>query len=410
VNVGAHRSVLRSLARLCAVIAAGRDDASEYLLRRTCTVLALGTVGLCALSTSVAQAEAPKLISYGTFGPTAGGMGVAVDQSNGDVYTAGLIRFSNGELASLGSLYEFDASGTRLLTLGEEAGRSGAAVNPTNGDLYVLNASGSVETYDPTTGKFLPSFEVPPSDNFFGSFTVVQITSDAAGNVYVPVVPENEILEYSPTGTLLKTSRADGASLAVKLTYPTGSLGKDANIKSVKVDLPKQLPSRLTTLQKACTAATFEANPSSCPADSKVGHAKAITPLIPVPLEGPAYFVSHGGAKFPELIVVLQGYGVTLDLHGETFISKAGITSSTFHTVPDAPVGSFELTLPQGPFSALAANGNLCKSTLKMPTAFVGQNGAEIHKSTEINVTGCPKKKAKKAKVKKAGKHSKKRR
>jgi hypothetical protein len=191
----------------------------------------------------------------------------------------------------------------------------------------------------------------------------------------------------------------------VKLTYPSGSLGKDANIKSVKVDLPKQLPSRLTTLQKACPVATFESNPASCLADSKVGHAKATTPLIPVPLEGPAYFVSHGGAKFPELVVVLQGYGVTLDLHGETFISKAGITSSTFHTVPDAPVGSFELTLPEGKFSALAANGNLCKSTLAMPTAFVAQNGAEIHESTKISVTGCAKsKKARKAKAKKGAK------
>jgi hypothetical protein len=42
-----------------------------------------------------------------------------------------------------------------------------------------------------------------------------------------------------------------------------------------------------------------------------MGHAKAITTIIPVPLEGPAYFVSHGGEAFPSLIVVLQGYGVT---------------------------------------------------------------------------------------------------
>jgi hypothetical protein len=208
-----------------------------------------------------------------------------------------------------------------------------------------------------------------------------------------------------------KTSRANGASLHVNLSYPPGSVGKDANVAKVKVDLPKQLPSRLTTLQKACTAAQFEANPAGCPTDSKVGSAKAITPLIPVPLEGPAYFVSYGGAKFPELVIVLQGYGVTLDVHGETFINKAGITSSTFRTIPDAPVGSFELTLPQGPDSALAANGNLCKSTLKMPTAFVGQNGAEIHESTPITTTGCPKAKKTKAKAnakKKTTKHKKK--
>jgi hypothetical protein len=201
-----------------------------------------------------------------------------------------------------------------------------------------------------------------------------------------------------------ETSRASGASLHVKLTYPKTPFGSQANIARVKVDLPKQLPSRLTTLQKACTNAQFEANPAGCPTASIVGHAKAITPLVPVPLEGPAYFVSHGGAKFPELIVVLQGYGVTIDLHGETFISKTGITSSTFATVPDAPVGSFELTLPQGKFSALAANGNLCTAKLKMPTLFTAQNGAVIKQSTPIGVSGCPRHKA--VKHKRRGKNA----
>jgi hypothetical protein len=205
------------------------------------------------------------------------------------------------------------------------------------------------------------------------------------------------IFKVSTTG---KTSRANGASLKVKLTYPPGA---QANISKVKVDLPKQLPSRLTTLQKACTAAQFESNPAGCPPASLIGHAKAITPLIPVPLEGPAYFVSHGGEAFPSLILVLQGYGVTIDLVGSTFINKAGITSSTFKTVPDQPVGSFELTLPQGKFSALAANGNLCKTKLVMPTQFDAQNGASVHQTTKIAVTGCPK--AKKAKHKKAAKH-----
>jgi hypothetical protein len=222
----------------------------------------------------------------------------------------------------------------------------------------------------------------------------------ASSALSVPFQATNcAVLAFKPkltASTSGKTSRAKGASLSVKLTYPAGPY--DANIAKVKVDLPKQLPSRLTTLQKACPAAAFEANPANCPTGSIVGQARATTPVLPVPLTGPAYFVSHGGEEFPSLIIVLQGYGVTVHLVGTTFISKAGITSSTFKTIPDVPVGTFEMTLPNGPGSALAANGNLCKSKLAMPTSFIGQNGAVIHTSTPIAVTGCHK-------AKKANKH-----
>jgi hypothetical protein len=211
-----------------------------------------------------------------------------------------------------------------------------------------------------------------------------------------------QALKFKPdfhVSTSGKTSRKDGASLDVKLIYPAGALGANqassqSNIAQVKVDLPKQLPSRLTTLQKACPSATFNSDPANCPGESRVGQVTAVTPVLPVKLTGPAYFVSYGGAKFPELVFVLQGYGVIVDVHAETFISKAGITSSTLRHIPDVPISSFELKLPQGPFSALAANGNLCKSTLKMPTAFTAQDGAVIHESTRISVTGCPRHKA----------------
>jgi hypothetical protein len=237
-----------------------------------------------------------------------------------------------------------------------------------------------------------------------------------------------------------KTSKADGASLDAKLSYPAGSVGSESNIASVKVELPKQLPSRLTTLQKACTAAQFEANPAGCPAASIVGIVRASTPLLPVPLSGPVYFVSHGGEAFPSLIVVLQGDGVRVNLTGATFISHTGITSSTFKTVPDVPVSSFEIYLPEGPYSALAANGNLCNltstvttkhkitkkahghtvhktitthttkpATLSMPSEFVAQNGTVLKQTTKVEVTGCttskakPKPKKKKSKAKRAG-------
>jgi hypothetical protein len=190
-------------------------------------------------------------------------------------------------------------------------------------------------------------------------------------------------------------SKANGSGLTAKLTYPSVAQGTDADMAKVKVDLPVQLPSQLKTLQKACVAAVFEANPANCPAESIVGHATVNTPLLPVPLTGPAYFVSHAGAEFPSLTVVLQGYGVTVDLVGATFISKAGITSTTFNTVPDVPFSSFELALPQGQYAALGVNlpakdeDNYCGQTLSMPTAFVGQNGAEIHTSTPISIEGC---------------------
>jgi hypothetical protein len=196
------------------------------------------------------------------------------------------------------------------------------------------------------------------------------------------------------------TSRTRGASLDARIAVPAGA--PEANFARVKVELPKALPSRLTTLQKACTAATFEANPAACPPASLVGYVKATTPLLPVELTGPAYFVSHGGEAFPSLVVVLQGYGVRVDLVGATFISKAGITSSTFASVPDVPVSSFELYLPEGPYSALAANGDLCKQTLKMPTELVAQDGATIHEDTPIGVTGCAKVEAKAKKASRA--------
>jgi len=119
----------------------------------------------------------------------------------------------------------------------------------------------------------------------------------------------------------------------------------------------------------------------------------------------------------------------------------AAATSAWWGVSSDQPVTSFVLTLPEGKYSALAANGNLCSATktvtvkkkvtvrvkgrqktetrnvkttqpasLAMPTAFVGQNGAEIHQSTPISVTGCAKaKKAKEpAKKPKHTKHGKK--
>jgi hypothetical protein len=269
----------------------------------------------------------------------------------------------------------------RLKTVNVTVDRPGFTFNPTNCEALHVNAT--------ITGEHpIGSGEAPKS---------VQVSSPFA-------VARCKNLPFKPSFTAStqgKTSKANGASLFVKVAQKPG----EANIHKVALQLPLALPSRLTTLQKACTEAQFNANPAGCPAESVIGTATAHTPVLQVPLTGPAYLVSHGSAAFPDVEFVLQaderGGDVEIVLDGKTQIKK-GITYSHFETVPDAPISSFETSLPEGPHSALAAFGNLCAQNLVMPTTIVGQNGAQVTQSTNIAVTGCgkPSIKITKAKIK----------
>jgi hypothetical protein len=187
-----------------------------------------------------------------------------------------------------------------------------------------------------------------------------------------------------------RASKANGASLETTINQPAGQ----ANIKSVLVQLPSQLPSRLTTLQKACPQATFAVNPYSCPVGSLVGSARANTPVLPGKMTGPVYLVSHGGAAFPDTDLVLEANGVRVIVVGNTNITK-GITTTNFATTPDVPVTSITVNLPLGPHSALAANVpekddfSLCGQSLSMPTTITGQNGKQLKQNTKLAVSGC---------------------
>lgn len=195
-------------------------------------------------------------------------------------------------------------------------------------------------------------------------------------------------LKFKPVfkaSTSSKTSRSNGASLTTTITQPSGQ----SNIALVKVQLPRQLPSRLTTLQKACPAATFEANPFSCPAASNVGTATVKTPTDRQPLKGPAILVSHSGAAFPDLDLVVEDPNhLRVILVGNTDIKKS-ITTTTFASTPDVPISSVTVSLPTGPHSALGSFGNLCAQPLVMPTTMTGQNGGTFKQNTIISVAGC---------------------
>ena len=181
-----------------------------------------------------------------------------------------------------------------------------------------------------------------------------------------------------------KTSKANGASLTVKIGYTAGQ----ANLHKVNVELPKALPTQLKTLNKACTEAQFNSNPAGCPLASDIAQVTVHTPLLNSPLLGPAYLVSHGGAAFPDVEMVLQGEGVELVVDGKTQIKK-GITYSHFETIPDAPISSFEFKSPQGELALFTAHGDLCDQKLVMPTSMTGQNGAVLTQNTPVEVEGC---------------------
>ncbi len=239
-------------------------------------------------------------------------------------------------------------------------------------------------------------------------------------------VGECNKLGFTPkltAATGARASRVDGASLEVKVTQAAGQ----ADIREVLTSLPKKLAARITTLHKACPAATFEAGPppGGCSKEARVGSATVTTPVLPetgmlaepgtcakgaclpdsvggerLPasggvLTGSAYFVSHGSEAYPDLDIILTGDGVEVVLVGHTHIAATGILSSSFESLPDVPISSFALSLPKALNSVLTdnRNGTLCGSHLTMPTTIVAQSGARITQTTKIAVRNCPRKK-----------------
>jgi DNA-binding beta-propeller fold protein YncE len=211
-------------ATLSASLRAKGGGAPGRSLVATSLIALCVVVSVLALAATVARAEPPKLIPYGSF-ETEDPFGVAVNQSNADVYVAAVTG---------ANVNEFNATGERIsppAPFGSGSGLySGVAVNPTNGDVYVVDAADqAIDTYDPGTGALLSSFEVSGCANgLLGSFTWSQIAADSAGDVYLACAPQNSVRRYSPSGTLLQTFRGSGPSA---LKEPTGvAVGASGNV------------------------------------------------------------------------------------------------------------------------------------------------------------------------------------
>jgi hypothetical protein len=187
------------------------------------------------------------------------------------------------------------------------------------------------------------------------------------------------------------TKRAGHPALKAVVTYPKGE--EYANIASAQVGLPHALFLDQGNLNKVCKQAELKA--ATCPKSSIYGHAKAWSPLLEKPLEGPVYLGVGYGYKLPALVADLNGK-IRILLVGKVDTTKQNGLRNTFSVVPDAPVSRFVLEMKGGKKYGLLENSeNLCAKTLRASARFVAQNGLVDHLTPQIAASCSKKKKSK---------------
>jgi hypothetical protein len=164
------------------------------------------------------------------------------------------------------------------------------------------------------------------------------------------------------------TKRARHPALRATLTPRPG----DANIGAVSVTLPPSVFLAQEHLKSICTKAQFARE--ACPADSVYGHARALTPLLEAPLEGPVY-VRSSSNRVPDLVMSLHGRGVSVEVICRIDSSRGGLRGNC-DSLPDAPVSKFVMTLPGGKRSLLVNSEELCAKPQRANARFLAQNNA----------------------------------
>jgi len=189
------------------------------------------------------------------------------------------------------------------------------------------------------------------------------------------------------------TKRAQQPRLRAVLKARPG----DANIARASVGLPHALFLDQASLSKICTRVQFAAD--ACPKKSVYGKARAFSPLLGKPLEGPVYLRSSNN-PLPDLVAHLEGQ-VEIDLVGRIDSFRGGIRT-TFGRVPDVPVKKFTMILPGGKRGLLVASRDLCKQPVKAIVRFKAQNSRKLNKRPKLRTpckgTNSPKRKGQQGK------------
>jgi hypothetical protein len=191
-------------------------------------------------------------------------------------------------------------------------------------------------------------------------------------------------LHFNPKMTVKQIGRGATARAAnPKMRFVLRTKKGEANIKSVKVTLPKAFAIDQRHLGNLCSKAQLEAE--SCAGRQAIGSVMTKTPLLDQPLKGPAYAVS-GFGKLPRLAFILNGQ-VRLVPQAQSK-SVNGKLTTTVSTVPDAPIGYFRLDLLGGKKGYLVNTRSLCKGDAMIRVHYKGQNGKTADQNVKTK-TAC---------------------
>jgi uncharacterized repeat protein (TIGR01451 family) len=236
----------------------------------------------------------------------------------------------------------------------------------------------------------------------------ITATLTSTGGLSAPVSTPFQVggcqeLAFSPRLAMSLTGRGrtrsgDHPNLISTLTQPFGQ----ANLHDVKVALPLSLALDPINSQHVCnydTAQAVHGGAVGCPADTIIGTATAVTPLLSQPLTGKVYLVQ--GIRFnkqgqrirtlPSLLIPLRGQ-IALDLRAQSSVNGAQQLVTTFATIPDAAVSKFTLTITGGPKGILVITGRgrtICGKPQITNATLNAQSGKTETQNVTMNKPTC---------------------
>jgi hypothetical protein len=352
------------------------------------------------------ELEHPSCPQASEIGHTLAGAGVGqvLAYAPGKLYLAGPYH------GSAISLVAITAAKVGPFDLGDVVIRQAFRVDPETGEVFI-DATGSdpiphiikgvpVHARDIRAYTDRPEFVLNPSScartstasTLLGSgLDFASEADDRPVTVSTPFqAADCAALPFKPKLTLkLKGGTRRGAYPALQAHLAMHGFG-EAGVKEAQVTLPASEFIANAHFNTICTRVQFKqgAHPGEmCPPGSVYGYAKAVTPILSAPLEGPV-FLRSSEHQLPDVVASLHNGEIDVVLDGKVDSVK-GRLRNTFEATPDAPVSSVDISLFGGKKGLFENSTNLCAATHRAEADFTGHNGKVSDSTPVVKALGC---------------------